>query len=184
MDDLLELVIKFRLRIETALKLGLLDNDIVFNHFPRGCCGDTCYLLAEFLLKHGIETLYVCGTYKQQSHAWLVVKDDHITPPSVETYVIPDEIKQLLESYGETVNATGYSTPTYKAENLIDGLIIDITADQFGENPVYVGASDKFHRQFDFDFAHDLQSLYNDNNNPTNFRLQNLYKIITSNESK
>lgn len=118
MKDIKRLVSKFRDAIDVARHLGDFDKDVSFYKFPRGCCGDTSDLLAQFLLKNGIKTYYVCGTYidgsfeNYQSHAWLLT-DNHT--------------------------------------------IIDITGDQFKNNPnflnydksVYVGAEDDFHRLFE-----------------------------------
>ena len=83
MKDIIRLAKQFRSAIEIARDSGDFDNDFSFNRFPRGCCGDTSDLLAEFLLKYGIRTEYVCGTYRDgtfenmQSHAWLLI-DKHI----------------------------------------------------------------------------------------------------------
>ena len=61
----------------------------------------------------------------------------------------------------------------YEAEDLIDGLIIDITADQFDDYniPVYVGPIDTFHQTFDLIQAHDYVGLNNE-------RLCSLFRII------
>lgn len=117
MKDIKRLVSKFRDAIDVARDSGDFDKDFSFYKFPRGCCGDTSDLLAQFLLENDIKTYYVCGTYidgsfeNHQSHAWLLT-DNHT--------------------------------------------IIDITGDQFKNNPdflnydksVYVGVEDDFHRLF------------------------------------
>ncbi len=75
------LVIQFRNAINAAKHAGEFQNDCSFRNFPRGCCGDTCVLLAQYLLEHGIRTVYVCGTYRDkiseniQSHAWLLTEN-------------------------------------------------------------------------------------------------------------
>ncbi|MEG1482939.1 MAG: hypothetical protein RSA57_03970 [Cetobacterium sp.] len=118
MKDIKRLVKQFRDAIDVARNAGDFDNDFSFNKFPRGCCGDTSELLAQFLLKNDIKTYYICGIYidspfkNNQSHAWLLT-DNHT--------------------------------------------IIDITGDQFKDNPVflhydksvYVGVEDDFHRLFE-----------------------------------
>lgn len=117
MKDIKRLVKQFRDAVDTARYAGDFAKDFSFCKFPRGCCGDTSDLLAQFLLKNGIRTYYVCGTCRNglfeniQSHAWLLT--DHHT-------------------------------------------IIDITGDQFKDNPdflnydksVYVGLADEFHKLF------------------------------------
>lgn len=82
MKDINRLVNRFRDAIDMALDAGDFDKDFSFYKFPRGCCGDTSDLLAQFLLENGIRTYYVCGTYidgsfeNRQSHAWLLT-DNH-----------------------------------------------------------------------------------------------------------
>jgi hypothetical protein len=76
---------------EAILRTGRADLPSSFRNFPLGCCGDTCLLLAKFLINHGAGFPdYVVGTSGRQSHAWLE----------------------------------------------IGSVIVDITADQFLENPV------------------------------------------------
>lgn len=84
MNELLNIVVKFREAIEKALNEGEFVRDFRFNHFPRGCCGDATDLLGHYLLIHGIKAKYVCGNYygedegNGQSHAWLLLDDDVI----------------------------------------------------------------------------------------------------------
>lgn len=84
MNKIEKLAIDFRKALENALKFDELGLDFMFKRFPRGCCGDTSYLLAEYLLENGIETSYVCGTYinsgfeNMQSHAWLIDENEYI----------------------------------------------------------------------------------------------------------
>ena len=76
-----------------------------FDEFPRGCCGDTCYLLATHLEATGFgRFIYRVGWRDGCSHAWLEQ----------------------------------------------DGIIVDITADQFadGPGPVIVTNDSDWHRQF------------------------------------
>ena len=62
---------------------------------------------------------------------------------------------------------------SYREEDIMSGLIVDITGDQFSDfdNPVYVGYMDAFHRDFEFVQA------YEDHELPTQ-RLIALYDII------
>lgn len=136
----------FRTAIEIAKDHGEFKSIVPFSRFPRGCCGDTSDLLAQYLLEHHINSLYVCGNRYfpdpdegTQSHAWLVV----------------------------------------------NGLIIDITGDQFSDRVsyynynerVYVGPGDAFHDLFtvtasDIYEFHGIQSYSNAS------RLLYLYNII------
>lgn len=59
--ELTSLVSCFREAMDKAKAAGDLDFDSTFRRFPNGCCGDTCDLLAEYLLQHGVKTNYVCG---------------------------------------------------------------------------------------------------------------------------
>ena len=78
MNNIKPLVKQFRDAIDVARDAGDFDNDFSFEKFPRRCCGDTSYLLAQFLLENSIRTSYVCGMYRgrslqnNQSHAWLL----------------------------------------------------------------------------------------------------------------
>ncbi|MGF2054165.1 hypothetical protein [Vagococcus fluvialis] len=79
--DIEILVNNFRNAIEKAHSNREFNEDYSFTKFPRGCCGDTSDLLAHYLLKKGIRTFYVWGTFKNgefediQSHAWLLLED-------------------------------------------------------------------------------------------------------------
>ena len=61
----------------------------------------------------------------------------------------------------------------YEEQNIKNGLIIDITGDQFDEAPVYVGYMDDFHKRFDFVAAYEHEGLPND-------EYAELYEIIIS----
>lgn len=167
-----ELVMKFRKAIIEAKDDNCFIDDNIFNDFPRGCCGDTCYLLAEYLQASGIETIYVCGEDKDQSHAWLVVNNEMIKEPTKQFYEYPNEIKNVLANYGCTEYEGPIDITCYKADDVAKGLIIDITADQFGEDEVIINYMGNFHSNFDFKFAHEQNGLGN------NYRLKWLYNII------
>ena len=53
-----QMAFKYRIAIENAKVNGALSTDLCFKHFPLGCCGDTCYLLAEFFRRAGVETVW------------------------------------------------------------------------------------------------------------------------------
>ncbi|MFR8113520.1 hypothetical protein [Faecalibacterium sp.] len=61
LDKIKVLATSFRGAIEIAKDAGEFDNDFAFPRFPKGCCGDTSDLLAEYLVQHDIYTYYVCG---------------------------------------------------------------------------------------------------------------------------
>lgn len=162
---------RFRSYIETARETGLFSKD-TFNYFPKGCCGDSSCLLAEFLRSKGIDSIYVWSEDNTgQTHAWLVVKDDRVTVPVPQFLEIPDEIRTVLNSYSNEAYATPVDISHYEEYDVENGLIIDITADQFGEVPVYVDYIGGFHRRFEFQAAHDFEGLGDS-------RLIDLYKKI------
>lgn len=78
MDKIYELAKEFRDAIEDAKEDGEFVKDIRFRQFPSGCCDDTCDLLAQYLLEHGIRTRQVLGAYRDgiaennTGHAWLI----------------------------------------------------------------------------------------------------------------
>lgn len=161
---ILSLAKKFRTAIDKACENDDFNDDVSFSRFPFGCCGDTCYVLAEYLKEKGVDSIYVCGLEYPQSHAWIVIKDDRVKKPSYIKPAVYDEIKIVFEGEnGEILNETigakencdQKEKPEYQSTDLDGGIIVDITADQFGEIPVFVGYMDDFHRKFEFDFAHD-----------------------------
>ena len=91
----------FRKKIDQAQSKDLFTNTIL-EEFPVQCCGATSRLLAEFLLDNGIETLWISaeefGT--DETHAWLVVKDDRIDSPRSCFNDVPNNIIGLLGTYG------------------------------------------------------------------------------------
>ena len=162
---------RFRNGIEKARDAGCFENDIIFSNFPRGCCGDTSYLLGEYFRFKGIETIYEWGDYQGQTHAWLVVKDSRVKTPKHRCLEMPDEIKEILNRYSNGASCKPVSTTYYEIADLEMGVIVDITADQFGEPPVYVGLENNFYRQFDFGNAEDYHRLGTE-------RLYELYQTI------
>ena len=154
------LVFQFRHAMDFSFQMGEFEKNIRFQTFPRGCCGDTCYLLAEYLRSNGYETIYVCGRCRDQSHAWLVLKDDRVKMPQEQFNTIPEEIKTVLHQYGGDIQQDErVDISHYAAGDVENGTVIDITGDQFGESAIYVGEIDSFHKKFEFDFAHDMNDL-------------------------
>lgn len=122
--------------------------------------------------KNGFETVYVCGRCRDQSHAWLVLKDERVEMPQEQFYTIPEEIRTVLYQYGEDIQQDEKADIShYAAGDVEKGIVIDITGDQFGESAIYVGEFDSFHKKFEFDFAHDMYVL-------ADARLISLYRKI------
>lgn len=149
MDNLKRLAENFRIAIDKAKNEGEFKNDLIFYDFPSGCCGDASDLLAEFLLRKGIQTTYVGGTFYYnneecdlQSHAWLFTKDHTI------------------------IDITG---DQFKYDSAL--LNYDI--------PVYVGEEDDFHKLFEEEdrdiHIHDGISALGDG---CQYRLWKLYQKI------
>ena len=165
------LVNGFRKRIDRAQSKNLF-TDTLLEKFPTQCCGYASRLLAEFLRENGIETLWISseefGTH--ETHAWLVVKDARTNSPRSCYDGVPSTIMNLLSSYGGNNDSLSEAT-CYDAHDVENGLIIDITGDQFGEPPVYVGYMDRFHKRFDFISAYEHEGLFDD-------ELIELYQII------
>lgn len=161
----------FKNAITEAKENDRFADDILFWRFPKACCGDTCYLLGEFLKRRGIDTIYVCGDFNGQTHAWLVVKDERVEEPIKYEYTVPDNVLGYFRSYAGGEIEQTIRSERYEEKNLINGLIIDITADQFGESPVYVGPMDSFHSNFIFMYAHDYNGIGTE-------RLEGLLNVI------
>ena len=171
-----QLVRGFRAAIEVAHNRGFFSNDICFKVFPKGCCGDTSYLLAEFLLRKGVETIWFSAQRGGWGHAWLVIKDTRVTKPTPQMFSWPENIREVVAKYGVEHPEQVIDVTRYGFDNLRNGLIVDITGDQFEDynSSVYVGYLDLFHQSFDFIQAHDYNGL-NDR------RLCFLYQVIMKN---
>jgi len=100
---------KIRSAFESIDKSNL---PVTFKQFPKGSCGDTCEVLAEYLKDLGYgDFKYISGKLENgDSHAWI----------------------------------------------LQNGIIIDITSDQFCEisTPVYFGPANSWYNQFDIQSKH------------------------------
>lgn len=168
------LVNSFRKKIDRAQRKDLFTNTM-FEGFPVQCCGIASRLLAEYLLNNEVETLWISaeefGTH--ETHAWLVVKDDRIDSPRSCFDDVPNNIIGLLGKYGGGNSERIRESTCYEEQNIKNGLIIDITGDQFDEAPVYVGYMDDFHKRFDFVAAYEHEGLPND-------EYAELYEIIIS----
>lgn len=156
------MVKNFRKKIDLAQSRGLFAGTML-EEFPTQCCGIASRLLAEFLLGNGIETLWISaeefGT--QETHAWLVVKDYRIDPPRSCFDDMPNSIIDLLCTYGGGSSESIRESTFYEKQDIENGLIIDITGDQFNEVPIYVGYMDDFHKRFDFVAAFGHEGLLN-----------------------
>lgn len=165
----------FRLAIEAAREGDeIFANDPGFDNFPTGSCGDTCYLLAEYLRNMGVETIWYSAQREDWSHAWLVVKDGRVRQATQRFFQWPEELRDVVARYGVEHPEQSVDITRYEFEDLQDGLIIDITGDQFEDydNPVHVGLLDSFHQSFDFNQAHDYDGINDE-------RLWGLYRIIS-----
>lgn len=105
-QQIFELASIFRNAIIEARDQGCFHGDLTFLHFPRGCCGDTCYLLASFLKAYGVETIYVWGDRGRQSHAWLVVNDYRVKQPKPCIVEVDPQYRQLIGFYGNDIAET------------------------------------------------------------------------------
>lgn len=150
----------FRKKIDRAQSEGLFV-DTMLEEFPVQCCGIASRLLAEFLQDNRVETLWISAEEfeTRETHAWLVVKDDKIDSPRVCFDDVPNNIIGLLGKYGGGNSERFREATCYKEQNIENGLIIDITGDQFSEAPVYVGYMDDFHKRFDFVAAYEHDGL-------------------------
>lgn len=120
---------QFRIAIENARDAGCFAGD-TFSNFPKGCCGDTCYLLAEFFRSKRLESIYVCGEdCTGQTHAWLVIKDERVNISKPTYYDVPDGIRTVFNLYSGGAYNTPINISHYTEDDLANGLIVDITAD-------------------------------------------------------
>ena len=74
-SPLVELIRRFRGLIECT-DFSKIPEEKIFLHFPQGCCGDTSFLLWNFLHetfsgKYDEDIAYRQGIHNQQSHTWL-----------------------------------------------------------------------------------------------------------------
>lgn len=170
--DIYFLAQKFRRAIENARDNHMFKNDLTFNDFPNWCCRDASLLLAEYLKCYDIKTIYVWGTDDiGQTHGWLVLNDERVNGPTVHKPDIPSSIVEILKRYSNNWTDGPTENIYYDETDIVEGLIIDITADQFDNVPIYMGYMDRIHARFSFESATDYDYLGND-------RLNELYSII------
>lgn len=100
-----QLAQKFRQAIEVARNDRSFVDDYCFKDFPSGCCGDTSYFLAEYLLQEGIETIWVSTQCDDWTHAWLVLKDSRVRKHKAKTNSLPDDYVALISRYDEKICA-------------------------------------------------------------------------------
>lgn len=138
-EKLKNLVYQFWAAVIKARNAGDLDWDERFTNFPTACCRDASDLLAKFLYKNGFNTLSVYGDCQGSTHRWLVWDDGQIGPPETWRFedVVPAEIMPYYESYGSNISSKQIPYHRYSESDIENCLIIDITADQFGDPPVY-----------------------------------------------
>ena len=163
----------FRYALYSAYQDGKFIDDVRFRTFPRGCCGDVCHLLAEYLRRAGIETIWYSTERNDGSHAWLVVKDERVKPPTTKLFNWPEELEADLKTYGIEHPESGIELTNYEPSDFTEGIVIDITGDQFKDcgEAIFVGKADKFHQSFEFVNAHDISALNDE-------RLCKLYRIV------
>ena len=185
------LVFQFRNAMDKAKEAGDLDFDCVFRRFPNGCCGDTCYLLAEYLLRHGIKTNYVCGVKNLQSHAWLTLtadkkqrKSDYFANEDHSCNSVSSNGYQAILKMIQSGQMVGYHPRESRMVTDKD-FIIDITADQFSDrrvflffdNPVDVGRAGSFHQLFEMQDVRECGGLCAVGS-PNTVRLEKVYEQI------
>lgn len=159
-NKIYSLVHSFRKKIDRAKNKGLFTNTML-EEFPEQCCGVASRLLAEYLQRNRVETLWISAEEFEthETHAWLVVKDDRTGSPRSCFGDVPDNIIGLHCRYGGISSESFRDTTCYEEQNIENGLIIDITGDQYDEAPVYVGYMDSFHKRFDFVAAYEHEGL-------------------------
>ena len=73
LDKIKVLATSFRGAIEIAKDAGEFDNDFAFPRFPKGCCGDTSDLLAEYW--HSMIFTHIMSVVKKvpnHTHGWFL----------------------------------------------------------------------------------------------------------------
>ncbi len=159
-NEIRQKALEFRGFIESAQNASLFHGDTLDN-FPYGCCGEASDLLAQYLKKYGVDTIYVHYHDCEDSggHSWLVVKDQRVATPTKHIPGYQGEVLKLIKQYGGINTNEPINHYQYCEEDISEGLIIDITADQFFDFPVYVGYYGDGYKRFEFRFAEDCEGL-------------------------
>lgn len=177
-DDVISLATQFRAAIEKCLKSkepAFISNRWLVD-FPHGSCQICSYLLAEYLLSFGVDTITVSTSREDWTHMWLVLNDDRVVTPSPFNGSEFESYLSLINRYDPNNQMTEKNKAAYRAEHLRYGIIVDITPDQFRnifnyDGPsVYVGECNSFFSKFDFRNAMPFERLPDD--------LSLLYTII------
>ncbi len=161
-NEIRKKALEFRGLIESAQHAKLFRGDTLDN-FPNGCCGDASDLLAQYLKKYGVDTIYVHYFDRKDSggHSWLVVKDNRVSKPTKYVPGYQGEILNYIKQYNPNPLDTPIKNYQYCENDISNGLIVDTTSDQFFENPVYVGYYCDEYKRFEFRCAEDFDGLQN-----------------------
>ena len=141
MEDIYSIAFAYRAAIMAAKLNGEFnirgrDGLDRMSYFPRGCCDDSCDLLAQYLsTKYGIHTKQGNGRYRDKNpnnttyHAWLVTSDNTIIDITADQFV-------FFSHYPEGVYV-GPENPFYKR----------LEDKQIGDNYDIIG-SDRLSRDY------------------------------------
>ena len=172
-DELKHLVQQFWDAIIYARDTHQFRWDKTFDNFPRACCRDASDLLARFLYQNGYNTLSVYGNCQGSSHRWLVWDDGQIGEPEMWRFedVVPSDILPYYTVYGGNMSTPKAPYYRYTEGDIQDCVIIDITADQFKDPPVFCDYWQPIREKYTFIEAEKYEDLGTS-------RLERLYDII------
>lgn len=93
--DIYNIATAFRAAIMDAKFDGRFHSKDRMSNFPRGCCDDSCDLLAYYLYtEYNIHTRQVIGTYRDKNpynttnHAWLVMDNNTIVDITGDQFAV------------------------------------------------------------------------------------------------
>lgn len=169
---------QFYLAMDSLRDSDVFKNDDVFRWYPRGCCGNIAELLAKYLLSKGIETVYVWGKDKtEQSHAWLVIKDEHVQETKKQEFYTTNNVMSeilILPDNNRINDKLAIREAIYTEADVQNDLIVDIGGTWLSGIPVYVGYKNKFYEKFSFETAHSFKELAEN-------RLFQIYQAVLEN---